>query len=79
MTILFDATRKVKSARPFAAGLTTRRRPFVPTPADMQWAAETSPTRNEFYDVVGPSDAWYDNAAGAALVTAKMSAGYPIL
>jgi hypothetical protein len=35
--ILFDATRPVQSAQTFARGIA--RRPFIPSPADLAWAA----------------------------------------
>ena len=64
-----SARHATRSARPFGEGILPshepRRMPY--TAADLQWAAETSPFANEYYDVVGPSDADLDFAAGCAM------------
>jgi hypothetical protein len=46
------------------------------TAADLRWAAETSPFANERYDVIGPSDAEFDFAAGCAMAQARLDAGF---
>lgn len=75
MTILFDATRPVKShRRPFAAGLSfARRQPFTTT--DLAWWAANAPSNGAGYEVVGRSDAALEQAAGAAAAQARMDAG----
>jgi hypothetical protein len=78
MTILFDAARKVKPARPFAAGLSFARRADH-TAADARWWAENSPANRDGFHVTGPSDAALELAAGAALAEDRMSAGYAVL
>lgn len=78
MTILFDSTRRVKSARPFATGLSTARSlPYTAT--DVAWWAANAPSNARDYDVVGPTDTALELAAGAALAEARMSAGFSIL
>lgn len=77
MTILFDATRPVKTRRrrPFAAGLSEpKREPY--TGADLAWAAQALNENSEVYVVVRYRDepaarleqrageaAWYDTMA----------------
>jgi hypothetical protein len=45
MTILFDATRPVKTERPFGAGILPTR--FVPTQEDEAWWAANAPSAIE--------------------------------
>jgi hypothetical protein len=64
MTTLFDSTRPVKSARRFAAGLSTeRRKPYTAT--DLKWAAQELSRNARDYDVVspGPEPDWDAMAA----------------
>jgi hypothetical protein len=80
MTILFDATRRVKSARPFAQGLRLsepRRQPY--TAEDAAWWASNSPANRRGYDVIGRSDASLEFAAGCFAVGSLMDAGFPVL
>lgn len=89
MTILFDATRPVKSApRNFALGLTRVSSPrprFEPGPSDLHWAAANLNEGTTCYEVMGISDEGleriaenrrFDNAAGCALATARHEAGF---
>lgn len=52
MTILFDATRPVKSSRPFGAGLEAPARPARHDSSDEAWWAAHSPLNRDGYDVV---------------------------
>lgn len=78
MTILFDSTRTVKPARPFATGLSYARRAAY-TAADAAWWAANSNAAATDFDVISPSDAALELAAGAAEAENRMSSGYSIL
>jgi hypothetical protein len=56
---------------------TARRKPY--TAADLDWAAANLNEHATDYTVIGPSDDVLEFAAGCALATARMSAGYAIL
>ena len=81
MTILFDATRPVKTARrkSFAIGVTRpnreRRAPY--TAADAAWWAANAPSNPTGYEVNGIADSIIDQAAGEAAALDRMEAGCP--
>ena len=57
MTTLFDSARPVKSARPFALGISARREHRMPyTAADLAWAAQHLNENATGYDVIFPTD-----------------------
>lgn len=80
MTILFDATRRVKPTRkPFGLGLSRdlpRRERPQPSAADAAWWAANSPSNTTGYDVLGPADSLIDAAAADALAQSRVDAGY---
>jgi hypothetical protein len=89
MVTLFDSARPVKSARPFAQGISARRECRMPyTAEDLQWNAENSPANATGFDVIFPTDsdltamAWaealgseLDRIAGEFEAQARIEAG----
>jgi hypothetical protein len=79
MTALFDSARVVKPTRTFGKGiLPARGVRFVPSAEDMQWAAYEFNKDATDFDVIGPTDADLDFAAGCALAQARMDAGFSL-
>ena len=81
MTTLYDSTRRVKPAtrnHVFGQGIATsdRRAPF--TAADLDFWAANAPSNAAGYEVVGMTDDAMEQAAGCALVQAKLDAGFPL-
>jgi hypothetical protein len=65
--------------RPFGEGiLPAGRARFIPSDADLAWAAYVFNKDATDFDVVGPTDAELDFEAGCALAQARMDAGYSL-
>jgi hypothetical protein len=66
--------------RPFGEGIIPdRRERLMPyTDTDLQWNAETSPANATGYEVIGPTDADFDFAAGCAMDQARLDAGFSL-
>jgi hypothetical protein len=79
MSTIFDSASVVKAAS-FAIGLfPARPARFVPLPEEVEWAATELNRNATDYTVVGPTDAALDHAAGCAMASSRMSAGYALL
>lgn len=71
----FDHCLAMRAARRDASrAKPARRMPF--TEADLAFWAANAPSNARDFEVVGPSDAALELSAGAALATARMSAGH---
>ncbi len=79
MTILFDATRPVKSTRnTFGRGIAPARPArFVPSQADLNWAAQHLNATATDYDVIGPADFIVEEAAREFAMRTAMDNGHP--
>ncbi len=84
MSIVFDSTRPVNVNKSFGAGLarpSTRRNGPLDgkSDADIRYAAEALNADARDFETIGFADAVIEDAAGCALASARMDAGYSIL